>query len=487
MAEGMYIEMSRLCSDAQAQGRTVVVSGDFNAVVGTHLPEDPPHLIGEHGFGERNDRGQQFVDWATADNLMVLNTRFRKLLHKQWTHQKGMRQRLIEYHLCEKRRWLTARNVEATSDISVGIDHRCVRLDLRIELTQPSRERKRCRAPKRSLHGWTPTEKTEYQRELDAAVDVSEVDNHSLGKTLDERCSQIEDLLLEVGRKSQSAEQKVQQSSTCLRAKLYDLIAKRKQARDGGDKASEIQVSKLIQRETRAVSEARKRSKIDKILEQFRDLKHITGIKAGSKRAYVGSVVDAQGEMQTDRQKIADTFADFYAQLYASRDGAAGGTPFDFAEALENIPPVTVDEVRGILKSMANRKYADARGVVVELLKNSSDAFSQTRVTLFNDILSTNAPVPSYWQQNLFTVLFKKGDPASVENYRPITILPILYTLFSKTVCARVKVTLEKAQSVEQAGFRSGFSCDDHLFVITLLSEMFAEFRRPLWGIAVDF
>ena len=114
----------------------VVVCGDFNAVVGQRRPEDPPHLIANHGLGERNDRRQQLVDWATVENLMILNTRFRKPFDKQWTHQKGTRRRLIDYYLCEKRRWLNARNVEATYDINVGIDHRCVRLDLRIELPQ---------------------------------------------------------------------------------------------------------------------------------------------------------------------------------------------------------------------------------------------------------------------------------------------------------------------------------------------------------------
>ena len=47
--------------------------------------------------------------------------------------------------------------------------------------------------------------------------------------------------------------------------------------------------------------------------------------------------------------------------------------------------------------------------------------------------------------------------------------------------------TLQRAQSVDQAGFRAGYSCDDHLFVLTLLSELFAEFRKPLWMVAVDF
>ena len=62
-----------------------------------------------------------------------------------------------------------------------------------------------------------------------------------------------------------------------------------------------------------------------------------------------------------------------------------------------------------------------------------------------------------------------------------------MYKLFSKTICSRVNDTLVKGQFVDQAGFRSGYSCDDHLFVVTMITEMFAEFRRPLWIIAVDF
>ena len=44
-----------------------------------------------------------------------------------------------------------------------------------------------------------------------------------------------------------------------------------------------------------------------------------------------------------------------------------------------------------------------------------------------------------------------------------------------------------QTQSIDQAGFRPGFSCNDHLFVMTLLTEIFAEYQRPLWAVAVDF
>ena len=70
-------------------------------MVGTRRPEDPANLIGDHGHGERNDRGRQLTDWATATNLLILKTAFRKPADKQWTHIKKGLQRLIDYYLCE--------------------------------------------------------------------------------------------------------------------------------------------------------------------------------------------------------------------------------------------------------------------------------------------------------------------------------------------------------------------------------------------------
>ena len=46
---------------------------------------------------------------------------------------------------------------------------------------------------------------------------------------------------------------------------------------------------------------------------------------------------------------------------------------------------------------------------------------------------------------------------------------------------------LDDEQSCDQAGFRAGYSCDDHLFVISILAERMKEFNLPLWVAAVDF
>ena len=46
---------------------------------------------------------------------------------------------------------------------------------------------------------------------------------------------------------------------------------------------------------------------------------------------------------------------------------------------------------------------------------------------------------------------------------------------------------LAAEQSYDQAGFRSDFSCDDHLFAVTLLAEKCNEFNLPVWIATLDF
>lgn len=194
--------------------------------------------------------------------------------------------------------------------------------------------------------------------------------------------------------------------------------------------------------------------------------------------------MDKEGVRQTDRDSIADVFADFYADLYRKRYCHSFVMPSDedFSCA-----PITATEIATQLKLMTNKKCADANGIVAEILKHGTDKLLDLLCKLFNDLLKPDMEPPLAWKQTRLKVLFKKGNPLNAENYRPISILPTVYKLFSKVLCARIKQQLETEQSVDQAGIRSGFSCDDHIFAISILSEGCAEFRRPLWVVAVDF
>ena len=175
----------------------------------------------------------------------------------------------------------------------------------------------------------------------------------------------------------------------------------------------------------------------------------------GQKREMIANVKDSEGNLKTGRQDIADVFAAFYEDLFdegAVEEVDDSTIPDNTGEA----PAVTRQEVEAVLKSMSKRKAADVDGVVVECFQQGGAALAEALAELFTDILHPSAQPPSYWKSTKLKVIMKKGDPQLPENYRPIAVLPILYKIFSKVTCNRVREVLDKAQSCDQAGFRSG-------------------------------
>jgi hypothetical protein len=136
---------------------------------------------------------------------------------------------------------------------------------------------------------------------------------------------------------------------------------------------------------------------------------------------------------------------------------------------------------------MAKNKAADRSGMVAEMLHAGSQTLREVIAAMFTKVMRCEWPPPAAWKVSFVSVLFKKGDPKLPGNYRPITLLPILYKLFTRVLYLRIGSVLDAAQPVDQAGFRSGYSCDDHLLAIMLIIDSFSEHRLPLWICAIDF
>ncbi|KAK6761961.1 hypothetical protein RB195_022889 [Necator americanus] len=95
--------------------------------------------------------------------------------------------------------------------------------------------------------------------------------------------------------------------------------------------------------------------------------------------------------------------------------------------------------------------------------------------------------IPDHWKTTSRTVLIhKKGDRDDIRNYRPICFLSVLCKVFNKIIPTRVSRTLDEAQPQEQAGFRHGFSCLDHIQTVSRIIYVCWECRLPFVLTFVD-
>ena len=226
----------------------------------------------------------------------------------------------------------------------------------------------------------------------------------------------------------------------------------------------------------------RKAENIIKVLSEFKDLKHLEIFRTEGRRQYINMMKDKEGQEYTYKKDIAEVFATFFKELYNG-----SGTEILYREAMDTIENITSEEIKGELKHMASNKAGDENGVIIEMFVHASDNFLGILADLFSSIMKPETAVPEYWKISSIRVLFKKGDDRLPENYRPICIIPIMYKLFSRILTGRIKKQIYKEQSADQAGFRPGFSCDDHLFTLSILTEKYNEFNIPLWVTTLDF
>ncbi|KAK6762364.1 hypothetical protein RB195_023180 [Necator americanus] len=117
----------------------------------------------------------------------------------------------------------------------------------------------------------------------------------------------------------------------------------------------------------------------------------------------------------------------------------------------------------------------------------SCRAFRQYSSTpwLFTRYLS-ECKVPKQWKTSKTVLLYKKGDPHDIGNYRPICLLSVIYKLFTRVILNRIEKVLDEGQPCEQAGFRKGFSTIDHIHTVSKLIEVSREYKMPLCLTFID-
>ena len=95
--------------------------------------------------------------------------------------------------------------------------------------------------------------------------------------------------------------------------------------------------------------------------------------------------------------------------------------------------------------------------------------------------------VPNDWKLGYMVKLPKKGDLSKCSNWRGIMLLSVPGKVLARIILERLKEALDERLRPEQAGFRQGRSCIDHIATLRIIIEQSLEWQSPLYMTFVDF
>ena len=190
--------------------------------------------------------------------------------------------------------------------------------------------------------------------------------------------------------------------------------------------------------------------------------------------------INQDGVEVTDQASIANIFNNFFVSI-----GPRLASAFNFSGTVHINPKINAENFHfgrvtntAVLKMISKLDNGKATGldeIGVRAIKAGAPVLSIYLSHIFNLSLSTGI-VPSLWKRKRVTPVFKKGSTDDVNNYRPISVLPITMKIFEKIVHYQVSDFLDQCDilSKSQSGFRNSHSTGTAVFCVSdyILEEL---------------
>ena len=140
---------------------------------------------------------------------------------------------------------------------------------------------------------------------------------------------------------------------------------------------------------------------------------------------------------------------------------------FETAERISSFD-ISEDKIIKIIKSLDPNKAHGHDGISIRMLKLCASSISKPLFLLFEHSLE-NECFPNKKKKANIVPIHKKADKQLIQNYRPVSLLPICGKIFEKLIFSSLFKYLENNNllNYHQSGFRPDDSCVHQLLSIT--------------------
>ncbi|KAK6752241.1 hypothetical protein RB195_003578 [Necator americanus] len=196
----------------------------------------------------------------------------------------------------------------------------------------------------------------------------------------------------------------------------------------------------------------------------------------------LAALLSEDGTRTSSRREMEIIMERFYSNLFRS------STPVSspIIPTGEAPPRILPSEARVAIKSVKSGTAPGPDFISADFLRAGGHPLHVILAAHMTSYLQKER-IPDQWKTSRTVLIYKKGDREDLRNYRPLCLPSVLYKVFTKIILTRISRTLDEAQPQEQAGFRQGFSCLDHIQTVSRVTEVCREYRLPFVLIFVDY
>jgi len=220
-----------------------------------------------------------------------------------------------------------------------------------------------------------------------------------------------------------------------------------------------------------------------------------TAITRENKRSITELRDPETGELLRDQESIATIATNFYSSLFTPdpTDSVALGTLIrsipghlkvtsEQQEAL--MCPIDIEDLLADSKNTRRLSSPGPDGLPYEILYlvMKYPPLHSLISVIYNEALQ-KGKFPTSWNETIMCLLYKKGDPAEMRNYRPLSLANSDYKLFTRLINRRIMEVSSPLISRHQLGFLPGRFIAENGMICQLIME---DAQRK-WSFAEQF
>lgn len=475
------------------RGDIKIVMGDFNAKVGTDN-QGFEEVMGRNGLAHRgSDNGDRLKNLCSSYRLVIGGTKFSHLdIHKYtWQSPDGVTRNQIDHIMISKRFAGSLLDVRTKRGADAFSDHNLLigSFRLRPAALHPQQSATR----KYNLQGFKdPAKVEEYRLCLDNKL--SQVNEEISWSIVESACkSSAEETLgfVQHQRKSwmSNATWKHIEERRALKVRLDQSRSQ--------DNSNQLRADyKRAEKRVRSSVRSDRRRFANNIAEEAERAAYRNDMRGvySSIRKLGGEGVrpipplkDRNGIVLVSEQQQLDRWKEFFDD-----PGPTGDSP-PFAPQVRRNPrrdintePPNRVEIEAVIVQLKNHKATGPDSLPAELFKYGSSPLANALTPIIREVWSTCC-IPDIWKEGVIITIPKKGDLGDCKNWRGITLLNTIEKVLAFIILGRILPSVDILLRQEQAGFRKGRSCVDHINTLRLIIEQSVEMNSPLYLLFVDF